>query len=177
MKSIVDFGVFVDIGEDMDALIHVSDVSWTKKNIVAADEFKEGQDVTAMVLAVDKENQKFSLGLKQLEEDPWKKIESRFPVGTVVEAEVVRVTDFGAFVELETGIEGLIHISELSDERVEKPSDVIKKGDKPKAMVISVDKEAKKIALSIKAAAHGGEYKSTDKVKSATLADKFKDMK
>jgi small subunit ribosomal protein S1 len=174
VKSIVDFGVFVDLGEDMDALIHVSDVSWTKKNINVAEEFKEGQPVEAMVLAVDKENQKFSLGLKQLEEDPWKKIESRFPVGTVVEAEVVRVTDFGAFVELETGIEGLIHISELSEERVEKPSDVIKKGDKPKAMVISVDKEAKKIALSIKAAAHGGEYKSTEKVKTATLADKFK---
>ena len=178
VKSIVDFGVFVEVGEDMDALIHVSDISWTRKNIELAAEFKEGQMVEAMVLAVDKENQKFSLGLKQLEEDPWKKIESRFPVGTVVEAEVVRVTDFGAFVELETGIEGLIHISELSEERVEKPSDVIKKGDKPKSMVISVDKEAKKIALSIKAAAHtGSDYKQTDKVKSATLADKFKEMK
>lgn len=175
VKSLVDFGVFVDLGEDMDALIHVSDVSWTKKNIVIAEEFKEGQSVEAQVLAVDKENQKFSLGLKQLEEDPWKKIETRFPVGTVVEAEVVRVTDFGAFVELETGIEGLIHISELSEERVEKPSDVIKKGDKPKAMVISVDKESKKIALSIKSAAHtGSDYKQTDRVKSATLADKFK---
>ena len=158
----------------MDALIHVSDVSWTKKNIVIAEEFKEGQTVEAMVMAVDKENQKFSLGLKQLEEDPWKKIESRFPVGTIVEAEVVRVTDFGAFVELETGIEGLIHISELSEERVEKPSDVIKKGDKPKSMVISVDKEAKKIALSMKSAIGGAEFKSTDKVKAATLADKFK---
>ena len=110
-----------------------------------------------MVLSVDKENQKFCLGIKQLEEDPWKKIEERLPVGTHVEAEVVRVTDFGAFVELETGIEGLIHISELSEERVEKPEDIIKKGDKPKAMVISLDKEAKKIALSIKAAANAGD--------------------
>ncbi len=174
VKSIVDFGVFVEVGEDMDALIHVSDISWTRKNIELAAEFKDGQVVEAMVLAVDKENQKFSLGLKQLEEDPWKKIETRFPVGTVVEAEVVRVTDFGAFVELETGIEGLIHISELSEERVEKPSDVIKKGDKPQAMVISVDKEAKKIALSIKAVAAGTEYKKTEKPKAATLADKFK---
>lgn len=172
VKSIVDFGVFVDIGEEVDALIHVSDVSWTKKNVNPTEEFKEGQTVEAMVMAVDRENQKFSLGIKQLEEDPWKKIETRFPVGTVVEAEVVRVTDFGAFVELETGIEGLIHISELSDERVEKPSDVVKKGDAAKAMVISVDKEAKKIALSIKAA-NGADYK-VDKVKSATLADKFK---
>ena len=172
VKSIVDFGVFVDIGEEVDALIHVSDVSWTKKNVNPTEEFKEGQTVEAMVMAVDRENQKFSLGIKQLEEDPWKKIETRFPVGTVVEAEVVRVTDFGAFVELETGIEGLIHISELSEERVEKPSDVVKKGDAAKAMVISVDKEAKKIALSIKAA-NGADYK-VDKVKSATLADKFK---
>lgn len=178
IKSIVDFGVFVEVGEDMDALIHVSDVSWTRKNINLTEEFKEGQVIEAMVMAVDKENQKFSLGLKQLEEDPWKKIESRFPVGTVVEAEVVRVTDFGAFVELETGIEGLIHISELSEERVEKPSDVIKKGDRPKSMVISVDKEAKKIALSVKAAAHtGADFKQTDRVKTATLADKFKDLK
>lgn len=172
VKSIVDFGVFVDIGEEVDALIHVSDVSWTKKNVNPTEEFKEGQTVEAMVMAVDRENQKFSLGIKQLEEDPWKKIETRFPVGTVVEAEVVRVTDFGAFVELETGIEGLIHISELSEERVEKPSDVVKKGDAAKAMIISVDKEAKKIALSIKAA-NGADYK-VDKVKSATLADKFK---
>ncbi len=175
VKSIVDFGVFVDIGEEIDALIHVSDVSWTKKNVEPTAEFKEGQTVEAMVMTVDRENQKFSLGIKQLEEDPWKKIETRFPVGTVVEAEVVRVTDFGAFVELETGIEGLIHISELSEERVEKPSDVVKKGDAPKAMVISVDKEAKKIALSIKAA-NGADYK-VDRVKSATLADKFKDLK
>ncbi len=176
VKSIVDFGVFVDLGEEVDALIHVSDVSWTKKNIVPTEEFKEGQTVEAQILAVDRENQKFSLGLKQLEEDPWKKIETRFPVGTVVEAEVVRVTDFGAFVELETGIEGLIHISELSEERVEKPSDVVKKGDTPRSMVISVDKEAKKIALSIKAVATGVDYKA-DRVKSATLADKFKDYK
>ncbi len=180
VKSVVDFGVFVDLGEEVDALIHVSDVSWTKKNINLADEFKEGQDIEAMVISVDKDNAKFCLGIKQLEEDPWKKIEERLPVGTVIQAEVVRVTDFGAFVELETGIEGLIHISELSEDRVEKPSDVINKGDTPKAMVISVDKDAKKIALSIKAAANaeatGGSYKN-ETVQSATLADKLKGFK
>ena len=128
-----------------------------------------------MVLAIDKENQKFSLGVKQLAEDPWKKIEMRLPVGTVVEAEVVRVTDFGGFVELETGIEGLIHISELSEERVEKPEDVIKKGDAVKAMVISLDKDAKKIALSIKAAVNAENDGSfTQPVQTATLADKLK---
>lgn len=180
VKSVVDFGVFVDLGEEVDALIHVSDISWTKKNMNLADDFKEGQEVEAMVISVDKENAKFCLGIKQLEEDPWKKIEERLPVGTVIQAEVVRVTDFGAFVELETGIEGLIHISELSEDRVEKPSDVINKGDTPKAMVISVDKDAKKIALSIKAAANaeatGGSYKN-ETVQSATLADKLKGFK
>ncbi len=179
VKSIVDFGIFVDLGEEIDALIHVSDISWTKKNVNLSEEYKEGQEIEAQVLSVDKENQKFCLGVKQLEEDPWKKIEERLPVGTVIESEVVRVTDFGAFVELETGIEGLVHISELSEERVEKPSDVIKKGDKPKAMVISVDKEAKKIALSIKAAVNAGErgVSYQEDVRSSTMADKLKGFK
>jgi small subunit ribosomal protein S1 len=178
IKSIVDFGLFVDIGEEVDALIHVSDISWTRKNINLTEDFKEGEAIEAQVVSIDKENQKFSLGLKQLEEDPWKKIEERLPVGTVIEAEVVRVTEFGAFVELETGIEGLIHISELSEERVEKPSDVIKKGDTAKAMVISLDKEAKKIALSVKAALSAEtsamEGSKRQVVQSATLAEKLK---
>lgn len=177
VKSIVDFGVFVDLGEEVDALIHVSDLSWTRKNINVNEEFKEGQEVTAMVIALDKENQKFSLGMKQLEEDPWKKIEERLPVGAVLEAEVVRVTEFGAFVELETGIEGLIHISEMSEERVEKPEDVVKKGDTPKVMVISVDKEAKKIGLSMKSAASStNAAASADSAKKSTMADKLKDF-
>ena len=152
VKSIVEFGIFVDLGEDVDALIHVSDFFWTKKNVDLTADYNVGDDIEAMVLSVDKENQKFCLGIKQLQEDPWKKIETRLPIGTVLEAAVVRVTEFGAFVELETGIEGLIHISELSEDRVEKPEDVVNKGDKVKCMVISVDKSAKKIALSIKAA-------------------------
>tara|TARA_R110002072_G_scaffold534_6_gene3833 strand:+ start:13780 stop:15477 length:1698 start_codon:yes stop_codon:yes gene_type:complete len=179
VKSVVEFGVFVDLEEEVDALIHVSDISWTKKNVNLNDIFKEGQEVEAAVLSVDKENAKFCLGIKQLEEDPWKKIEERLPVGTVIEAEVVRVTDFGAFVELETGIEGLIHISELSEERVEKPEDVVKKGDTPKAMVISIDKDSKKIALSIKSAtnaANSGSFQP-EAVKSATLGDKLKGFK
>lgn len=177
IKSIVEFGLFIDLGEEVDALIHISDVSWTKKGITLTEEFKEGADLEAMVVSIDKENAKFCLGLKQLEEDPWKKIEQRLPVGTIVEAEVVRVTDFGAFVELETGIEGLIHISELSEERVEKPTDVINKGDTAKAMVISVDKDSKKIALSVKAASNamnnGGGYEQNI-ARTATLADKLK---
>lgn len=150
VKAIVDFGIFVDLGEDVDALIHVSDISWTKKNVNLNDEFKIGDNVKALVLTVDTENQKFCLGIKQLAEDPWKRIEERIPVGSIVEGEVVRVTEFGAFVELETGIEGLVHISEISEDRVEKPQDVINNGDKVKAIVMSIDKDAKKIALSMK---------------------------
>ena len=179
VKSVVEFGVFVDLGEEVDALIHVSDVSWTKKNINLNDKFNVGDTVEAIVLSVDTENAKFCLGIKQLEEDPWKKIEERLPAGTVIEANVVRVTDFGAFVELETGIEGLVHISEMSEERVEKPEDVVKKGDVVKAMVISIDKDAKKIALSMKSAvnAEATESYKREEMKTSTLADKLKDFK
>ena len=179
VKAIVDFGLFLDLGEEVDALIHVSDLSWTKKNVNPADEFKVGQKVKAAVVTVDAENQKFCLGLKQLEEDPWKKIEERMPVGSPVEGEAVRITEFGVFVELETGIEGLVHISEISEERVEKPSDKVAKGDRVKAIVISIDKAAKKIALSMKAVA-SGEYKSNYKhevAQPSTLADKLKGFK
>lgn len=178
IKAIVDFGLFLDVGEEVDALIHVSDISWTRKNITLTEEYKVGGKVKAVVVTVDKENQKFCLGLKQLEEDPWKRIEERMPVGSSIEGEVVRVTDFGAFVELETGIEGLVHISEISEERVEKPSDKINKGDKVKAVVISIDKAAKKIALSMKAVA-AGEYKNykQEEVSTSSLANKLKGFK
>lgn len=178
VKAIVDFGLFIDIGEEVDALIHISDISWTRKNINLNEEYKVGDSIEGMILTVDPENSKFYIGLKQLQEDPWKKIEERLPVGNIIEGEVVRVTDFGGFVELETGIEGLIHISELSDERVENASDVINKGDKVKAMIISIDKEAKKIALSMKAVDKENNARnlqaSQEEVRTSTLADKLK---
>ncbi|MBT4790957.1 MAG: 30S ribosomal protein S1 [Halobacteriovoraceae bacterium] len=176
VKAIVDFGVFVDLGEDIDALIHVSDLSWTKKNVNVASEFNVGDKVKAAVLTVDGDNSKFCLGIKQLEEDPWKKIEARLPVGSVVEGEVMRVTDFGAFVELETGIEGLVHISELSEERVEKPEDVVKVGEKIKTRVMSIDKDEKKIALSKKNAENAdlGAYAQQEAGSTSALAEKLK---
>jgi small subunit ribosomal protein S1 len=179
VKAIVEFGLFIDLGEEVDALIHVSDISWTKKTVELASEYKVGQKITAAVVSVDRENQKFCLGLKQLEEDPWKRIEERMPVGNSIEGEIVRLTDFGAFVEIETGIEGLVHISEISEERVEKPSDKLEKGQKVKAVVISIDKAAKKIALSIKSA-DSGEFKANykpEEVGAATLASKLKGFK
>ena len=176
VKAIVDFGVFIDLGETVDALIHVSDVSWTKKNVNPNDEFKVGDTIKASVLTVDKDNSKFCLGIKQLEEDPWKKIDQRMPVGSVVEGEVVRVTDFGAFIELETGIEGLVHISELSEERVEKPEDVVKVGEKVKALIMSIDKDDKKIALSKKNAENADVqgYASEEGAGTSALAEKLK---
>ncbi len=179
VKAIVEFGLFMDVGEEVDALIHVSDISWTKKAVVLTEEYKVGQKIKAAVVSVDRDNQKFCLGLKQLEEDPWKRIEERMPVGSALEGEVVRLTDFGAFVEVETGIEGLVHISEIAEERVEKPSDKLEKGQKVKAVVISIDKAAKKIALSIKAVA-AGEFKAHYKPEdtgAATLASKLKGFK
>jgi small subunit ribosomal protein S1 len=136
-----------------------------------------GQTFEAKVIDIDEREEKLIVSEKAAWEEKQRDVLSQYPVGSIIEGTVTVIPPFGAFVQFGEGLEGLIHISELSEERVEKPSDVIKKGDKPKAMVISVDKEAKKIALSIKAAAHGGEYKSTDKVKAATLADKFKDLK
>ncbi len=175
IKSIVDFGLFVDLDEDVDALIHVSDLSWTKKSINPNTDYNTGDKVKGVVLTVDVDNQKFCLGVKQLDEDPWKKIEERLPVGSVTEGEVVRVTEFGAFVELETGIEGLVHISELSEERVEKAEDVCKPGDMIKTMVISIDKNDKKIALSKKSAENSGYSRQpSEEMKPSTLADKLK---
>ncbi len=175
VKAVVDFGAFIDLGEAVDALIHVSDISWTRKNVNVNDEFKVGDSVKAVVLTVDADNSKFCLGIKQLEEDPWKKIEERLPIGSVVEGEIVRVTDFGVFVELETGIEGLVHISELSDERVEKTSDVATVGETMKARVMTIDKAEKKIALSKKNAENAdvGSY-TQEEASTSSLAEKLK---
>ncbi len=178
VKTVVDFGTFVDFGEEVDAFIHVSDFSWTKKNVNPRDELKEGQEIEAVVLSIDRESAKFCLGIKQLEENPWEKIEEQFSEGMVVDVTVTKVTDFGALVELIPGIEGFIHVSELSEERVEKPEEAIQKGQSVKAMVLSLDKEVKKIALSIKSAlkkeVEG--HVEDQEAKTATLADKFKEF-
>ena len=150
VKSVTDFGIFVDIGEGIDGLIHVSDISWNKKLAHPNERFKKGDKIKAMVLSIDKETEKFSLGIKQLEKDPWENARTKYKVGEAIEGKVTKVTDFGAFVELEEGIEGLVYVSELSDQRVEKPSDVIKIGDGVRAEVISLDTKERRIGLSMK---------------------------
>ena len=179
IRAIVEFGIFVDIGEEVDALIHISDISWMKKRINLQEEFSVGQKIEAVVLAIEPDNAKFCLGIKQLQENPWKEVEIQFSVGTVVEAEVLRITDFGIFVKLKEGVEGLVHISELSSERVNDPGTVAQVGDLVKAIVISLDSESQKISLSIKAAEEIAESQimnaaKRDDIKPATLAEKFK---
>jgi small subunit ribosomal protein S1 len=150
IKNITDFGIFIGIDEGIDGLVHVSDMSWTQRVKHPSELFKKGQEVQAIVLNIDKENQRFSLGIKQIQKNPWDEIHHRFRVGQVVKGKVSNITKFGAFVELEPGIEGLIHISELSHDRVENAADVVKAGDTVQAVVINVDSKKHKIGLSLK---------------------------
>jgi len=150
VKSVTDFGVFVGIEEGIDGLVHISDFSWTKRINHPSEMFAKGQKVRAVVLGVDIENERFSLGVKQLEADPWSNIETKYSVGTQHEVKVVKTADFGVFVELESDIEGLIHISELTTDRINHPDEFVKVGDSVKAEVISIDKDARKIGLSSK---------------------------
>ncbi len=151
IKSITDFGLFVEVEENIDGLVHVSDLHWTKKVRHPSELFKKGEDVEAVVLGIDVDNERISLGIKQLAEDPWNRVPRAYPIGTRVKGPVTSVTDFGVFVEIEEGIEGLIHVSQLSTERVDKPASLHKVGDVVEAEVTSVDIREKRIGLSVKA--------------------------
>ena len=162
VKSITDFGIFVGVDEGIDGLVHVSDLHWTKKLKHPSDAYKKGDDVEAVVLAIDVENERISLGIKQLQEDPWNAMPSRYPVGGKVKGTVTSVTDFGVFVELEEGLEGLIHVSQLSTERVDKPSQLFNVGDIVEAEVTNVDPRERRIGLSIKALKRSEEREEVD---------------
>ncbi len=151
VRNLTPYGAFVALEEGIDGMIHVSDMSWTRKINHPSEVLKKGDVVEARVLNIDKENQRVSLGVKQLEVDPWEAIDSRFKVGDLVEGTVAKIASFGAFVNLDGDIDGLIHISQLSEEHVERVKDVIKVGDAIKARVIKVDKVERRIGLSIKA--------------------------
>jgi len=151
VRNITNFGVFVGLEEGIDGLVHVSDISWTEQIKHPGEKFKKGDSVEAVVLKIDKENEKFSLGIKQLQSNPWDAILQRYPIGSQVTGEVTNVADFGAFVRLEEGIEGLIYTSDLAAERVEKPSDVVQAGQPVTALVTRVDPAEQKISLSIRA--------------------------
>ena len=151
VKTVTDFGIFIGFEEGVDGLVHVSEMSWTKKIKHPGEFYKKGQEVEAVVINIDRKNERFSLGIKQLTPDPWKEVARRYRKGDVVNGKITNVTDFGAFVELEEGIEGLVHVSEISREKVEKPSDVLKAGDKISATVLHIDPNERRIGLSIKA--------------------------
>ncbi len=151
VKNVTDFGVFVDIGSEIDGLVHVSDISWSQRVKHPSEMYKRGDRVHARVLKVDPESQKFSLSIKHLTLDPWAGIETRFKKGDVVAGKVTRVADFGVFVELADGVEGLVHVSELSREKVDNPGSLFKAGDEVGAVVLGVDRANKKISLSIRA--------------------------
>ena len=148
VKRLTDFGAFVDIN-GVDGLLHVSEISWGRIN-KASDVLKVGEKVKVFIIDVDKENKKLSLSIKKLIEDPWENVEEKYPVGSVVLGKVVRFANFGAFVELEPGVDALVHISEISHKRIAKPSDILAIGEEVKAKILDVKKESKKIGLSIK---------------------------
>jgi len=150
VRTVTDFGIFVGFEEGVDGLVHVSEMSWTKKIKHPSELYKKGQEVEAVVLNIDRKNERFSLGIKQLTPDPWKDIARRYRKGETVTGKVTNVTDFGAFVELEEGIEGLIHVSEISREKVSKPSDVLRVGDTVSAIVIHTDPHERRIGLSMR---------------------------
>lgn len=151
VKNLTNYGAFVELEPGVEGLIHISDLSWIKKVSHPSEVLKKGDRVDAVILSVDRESKKITLGTKQLTQNPWETIEKSMPVGTVVEGIVTKITAFGAFVELkDSGVEGLIHVSELSLQPFGKVEDVVSKGDTVTAKVIKLDPEHKKIALSIK---------------------------
>jgi len=165
VKNVTDFGIFVGVEEGIDGLVHISDVSWTQRIKHPGEMFKKGDEVEAVVLNIDVENERFSLGIKQLSQDPWSTLTERFPIGSRAEGKVTKTTDFGAFVEIEPGIEGLVHVSEMKEERVEKPSDVVKEGDVVAVKVIDIDPNERKVSLSMKQAAREGDVDYHEYVK------------
>jgi small subunit ribosomal protein S1 len=151
VKSITDFGVFVEIEPGIDGLAHISDLSWVKKVRHPSELYKKGDEVQAVVLGIEVEHERVSLGVKQLTPDPWDSVAQRYPLNAVVKGKVSSVADFGVFVELEEGIEGLIHISQLSNERVDKPSSLFKPDDEVEVLVVQMDPRERRIGLSVKA--------------------------
>jgi len=151
VRNLTAYGAFVELEEGIDGMIHVSDLSWTRKINHPSELLKKSQEVEAVVLGIDKANQRISLGMKQLDTDPWSIIDTRFKVGDVVKGRVAKIASFGAFVELEDDIDGLVHISQISEDRIEKVKDKLNVGDEVEARVIKVDKVERRIGLSVKA--------------------------
>jgi small subunit ribosomal protein S1 len=150
IKNITDFGLFIGIDEGIDGLVHISDISWTKRIKHPSELFKKGDVVQAIVLDIEKDNERFSLGIKQLQADPWQSVSERYEVGKEITGTITNLTDFGIFIELEEGIEGLVHISEISKDKIKTPMEKFKVGDVITARVMNINTEERRIGLSIK---------------------------
>jgi small subunit ribosomal protein S1 len=150
IRSITDYGVFIGIEDNIDGMVHKTDLSWTQRINHPSELFHKGEEVEAVILSINHEEQKVSLGIKQLYEDPWERIPVDYSVGRILDVKVIKITEFGAFVELEPGIEGLIHVSELSNEHVDDPRKIVTEGETVKAEVITIDPVERKIGLSMK---------------------------
>ena len=157
VRNMTAYGAFVELEEGIDGMVHVSDLSWTRKINHPSEILKKNDDIDAVVIDIDKANQRIALGVKQLDEDPWKEIDRLYKIGDLVKGKVTKLANFGAFVSLEHDIDGLVHISQLSEGHVTKVKDVIKVGDEVEARVIKVDKVERRIGLSIKAANYSEE--------------------
>ncbi|MCX7826744.1 MAG: 30S ribosomal protein S1 [Verrucomicrobiae bacterium] len=157
IRNLTSYGAFLELEEGLDGMIHVSDISWTRKINHPSEMLKKGDKVDAVVLEVDPAQQRISLGIKQLGEDPWKEIERKYKVGDIVEGKVTKLASFGAFVQLQEDIDGLVHISQVSEEHVEKIKNVLKIGDTVRARVLKIDSTERRIGLSIKAANYNAE--------------------
>jgi small subunit ribosomal protein S1 len=150
IRNITNFGIFVGVEEGIDGLVHVSDISWRHRVKHPSELYKKGQEIEAMVLNIDVESEKFSLGIKQIEKNPWEEIVEKYPAGSIVTGKVTNVAEFGIFVEIEEGIEGLVHISELNQKRVKSSAELFSPGDTVSAVVKSVDLKNRRIRLSVK---------------------------
>lgn len=150
IKNITDFGLFIGIDEGIDGLVHISDISWTKRIKHPSEIYKKGDVVQAVVLDIEKENERFSLGIKQMQTDPWETVGQRYDVGKEITGTVTNITDFGIFVELEEGIEGLVHVSEISKEKIKNPGEKFHVGDMITAKVMNINSDERRIGLSIK---------------------------
>ncbi|MDA9764255.1 30S ribosomal protein S1 [Opitutales bacterium] len=157
VRNITTYGAFIELEEGIDGMVHVSDMSWTRKINHPSEMIKKGDEIDAQVLDVDPDQQRISLGLKQLATDPWESIQTLYRIGDVVKGSVTKITSYGAFVELQDGIDGLVHISQISEDRVEKIKDVIQTGEEVSARVIKIDRDERRIGLSIKAANYNAE--------------------
>ncbi len=157
VRNMTTYGAFVELEEGIDGMVHVSDMSWTRKINHPSEMLKKGDEVDAIVLDLDPSQQRISLGMKQLATDPWTDIDSFFRIGDVVPGVISKITTFGAFIELKDGIDGLVHISQIQEERIDKVKDVLKPGQEVQARVIKIDREQRRIGLSIKAANYSAE--------------------